>query len=572
MVKPKPLSPEQIQLFDKIAPEYADANKENKTNLINSLQIQLPNVSRSFIKKNLEKRIESKQVAIDPSLLSKFPNSQINYKGMNFDFHSQNNLLNGQFVKNYRCALCGSILTIKFYGGSKYSIVEHEHSHFLIPKEVQSINKKDIIKAQIMSNTKDWAIENRITSKIDIQLQLLKASDGKNVTIYDNDVVQIIKDVKKTIPKNNNELIQIQEFHSKKWVRSYSQGDFELLCLCYEECEKISARSKYLFVDATFKIAPSNYCQCLNFTVLDSVTNRYIPIGHVFMKKKSSSYYNAAFAEIGKFIEFRHFEICMCDFEYALISTAINYIGINKVRGCLFHYRQALYKKYIELKKVNNSKQLDVVLRIFSSLPFVSKSQFDSIIEFLNSNCNEFKDFMKYYNVQWKKNYSIIQKFSGANPVFTNDGLESYHSKLNSKIKTAHPKISEGIKILGELDENILTLNKNDIISGKFINRQIGWRETIQQINLELEKLYTLIGKAGPKIHLTSEQHAEDTHRNSDYETIIIPPISIENGDCYESTVDDQDLAKTLLIDFNEGLLNSHDKIFYNIKVVVPTF
>ena len=183
------------------------------------------------LKKNLEKRIQSKQVAIDPALLSKFPNSQINYKGMNFDFHSQNNLLNGQFVKNYRCALCGSILTIKFYGGSKYSIVEHEHSHFLIPKEVQSINKKDIIKAQIMSNTKDWAIENRITSKIDIQLQLLKASDGKNVTIYDNDVVQIIKDVKKTIPKNNNELIQIQEFHSKKWVRSYSQGDFELLCL-----------------------------------------------------------------------------------------------------------------------------------------------------------------------------------------------------------------------------------------------------------------------------------------------------------------------------------------------------
>ena len=251
----------------------------------------------------------------------------------------------------------------------------------------------------------------------------------------------------------------------------------------------------------------------------------------------------------------------MCDFEYALISTAINYIGINKVRGCLFHYRQALYKKYIELKKVNNSKQLDVVLRIFSSLPFVSKSQFDSIIV-----------FYEVLQCSMEKNYSIIQKFSGANPVFTNDGLESYHSKLNSKIKTAHPKISEGIKILGELDENILTLNKNDIISGKFINRQIGWRETIQQINLELEKLYTLIGKAGPKIHLTSEQHAEDTHRNSDYETIIIPPISIENGDCYESTVDDQDLAKTLLIDFNEGLLNSHDKIFYNIKVVVPTF
>ena len=559
MVKKKPLTPEQMQLFDKMGQNYKNSDRENKTKLIDSIHDQMPNVSRSFIKRNIRKRIQAEKIPVDASLLSKFPNAQIDYKGIKFNFHSENTYLNGQFVKNYRCALCGSMLTIKFHGGSQYSVVEHEHDHSLIPQKVKSINHKDIEKSQIMCNIKDWAVGNRITSKIDIQLKLLKACEGKNVTIHDTDIIQIVKDVKKTIPKNTNELIHVQEFHEKKWVRSYSQGDFELLCLCYEECERISQRSKYLFVDATFKIAPSNYCQCLNFTVLDSVTNRYIPICHIFMKKKSSSYYNAAFAEVSKFINFRHFEICMCDFEYALITTAINFVGPNKVRGCLFHYRQALYKKYKELKKTNNSKQLDIVLKIFSSLPFTSKNQFDSILDFLNANCNEFKEFMKYYNVQWKKHYTLIQKFSGANPVFTNDGLESYHAKLNNNIKNAHPKVSEAIKILGELDDNILTLNKNDINSGKFINRQIGWRETIQYINMELQQLYNDIGKNGPIIHLSSKQHAEDMHRLSDYDTVVVKPISIEDGDCYENKVDEQDLSKSLLVDFNEDDTNSEN-------------
>ena len=74
---------------------------------------------------------------------------------------------------------------------------------------------------------------------------------------------------------------------------------------------------------------------------------------------------------------------------------------------------------------------------------------------------------------------------------------------------------------------------------------------------MELQQLYNDIGKNRPIIHLSSKQHAED--RLSDYGTEVVKPISIEDGDCYENKVDEQDLSKSLLVDFNEDNTNSEN-------------
>ena len=511
-------------------------------------------LKRDYIKNQLLKSIAKISIDVPKEILAKFPKRCMIYNSNKFRFLSESVFLqNGHFKRFYSCSTCGASLNVEFCGGSNYIVNEkpHQHLNHFQNQQFSQINQNEKKKFELLINCSNWAKANYITSLNEIKLYILQNSQGHDYGINTLEIKQIIQDVKKNMPKNPNELINQENslYNGKKWVRSYVQGDYPLVLLLFDEAINIAQRSYYLFVDGTFKICPKNFKQVLNFTVLDPVSNRYVPICHIYLQSNTSNHYNAAFAELGKYINFSHFHFCATDFEQALINTAIKYIGTGKVHGCLFHYRQALYRRY--QKEKNHEKILLLLFEIFSFLPFLDKDQFNIITKFIHSHNEKFKQYDLYYQHFWVKKYDLIEKLSSPIPIFTNDCLESYHALLNKKISTPHPSLNISTKILAEVDDFILHSNTYDITHGIVKRRTVAWSETCTEIQRKLDEFYSILQIQGPQIDKSKIQKKYEIHNQSgaQFESVILKSSCIDLFEETNINIDEKELDQILNYD-----------------------
>ena len=96
-------------------------------------------------------------------------------------------------------------------------------------------------------------------------------------------------------------------------------------------------------VGATFKTVPVDFYQLLiiHCLVLDTI----IPVFYVLMSGKTRLLYDAVFLKIRSLSPQFNPETSVSDFEIALYSS-IKFVFGSNLQGCLFHYRQSLYRKW----------------------------------------------------------------------------------------------------------------------------------------------------------------------------------------------------------------------------------
>ena len=558
MPKPLLLHPSIINDIDSYAVEYNSADRNQKSQIIDKLANKFQ-LKRGFITKRLNaaSSILKEKVNISNEVLTKFPKHQFDYNGNHFQFQSEYILQNGHLKRIYRCSVCHAFLSVEFFGDNHYTVTENQHLH-LKTSSIKTTTVKDSQKYKILHSTAQWSKTTKTVSKNEIMLHALNECHDVDIKITDSDVKQIIKETKQYIPKTPSELTlpEHSQYNQKEWVRFSTMGEYNLLLLMYKEAEIVAKRSNFLFIDGTFKITPKPFQQTLNFTVLDPVTNRYIPIAHIFMKGKTEEAYKAALSQINIYLNLRHFTLCMTDFETSLINAVSYFVGPQKVYGCLFHYRQALYKKFASIKNNQNSELLYMLFQIYSSLPFLDETQFMTINKFLHDNNQQFLEYERYYQTTWVKRYALIEKLSSPIQIYTNDGIEAYHSLLNKMLPCAHPSISIASDKLAELDEKILNLNKQDIANGFYHKRVLGIIQTVTEINLKLQDLYNYLKIEGPKLdpsHIVQKYGNANAQIGSN-ETIILNNYindiyKIDDAILYQN---DKDLISALNTDFSE--------------------
>lgn len=111
------------------------------------------------------------------------------------------------------------------------------------------------------------------------------------------------------------------------------------------------AKVSYIFVDATFKIAPKNFYQVLNMLGYEEETNFTMPIAHVLMTNKSYLSYKKIFREIKDLIKQYNIDISFdriifkCDFQKSLLKSIREEFEKVKICGCFFHFIKSLWKK-----------------------------------------------------------------------------------------------------------------------------------------------------------------------------------------------------------------------------------
>ena len=114
--------------------------------------------------------------------------------------------------------------------------------------------------------------------------------------------------------------------------------------------KKIRTRSHFFF-DGTFKVVPNMFDQLLNGMIWDEEEQTYIPLLWILMTGRTEFLYNYALNLIASAAgQARLSPLSItCDFELPLMNAFSKQFSLVNVNGCLFHLKQAVFKKCTSL-------------------------------------------------------------------------------------------------------------------------------------------------------------------------------------------------------------------------------
>ena len=128
-----------------------------------------------------------------------------------------------------------------------------------------------------------------------------------------------------------------------------------------------------IHADATFKVVPKKFYQLLIIHCVFS--DVLIPVFYALMTSKSRVLYDALFLCIRNFFPSFKPAKCVVDFETALYSS-IQFNFESQMQGCLFHYRQALWRKWSRLG-IDKDGELIKWLKKLMALPLLPEEKIE---------------------------------------------------------------------------------------------------------------------------------------------------------------------------------------------------
>jgi hypothetical protein len=267
-------------------------------------------------------------------------------------------------------------------------------------------------------------------------------------------------------PSQVKDVTRIVQGKEVVWVRktgvsmAYAAADSGLSLL---------AEYREWLIDGTFWCTPRPYYQVLNVMVV--VTENeivYAPCAHFLLTGQATEDYYEAFLALLKLVEFQKEPKLriIVDFEKAQKEAFIRAwcdMGYDRqnltISGCLFHYAQAVYRKYRRLGVGTGNRETSQMLSIFLWLPYFDAALVKDVLEKFEQAAG--KDslskvsakFLKYFKRTWMEDGVREMWVGGAeNSVSTNCAIESFHSQLNACFNKAHPSAKNLFDKLWGLD------------------------------------------------------------------------------------------------------------------------
>lgn len=204
-----------------------------------------------------------------------------------------------------------------------------------------------------------------------------------------------------------------------------------------------------LFLDGTFSVTPLKVQQL--FVIQTVINGRARPLAFALMESKDTKTYENLFRLLKLKIPSLSPSDIMLDFEISARNAARNIFPGVKVHGCMFHFCQALRRRYMDdsdvksliLKNVPNAK---LVIKMFMRLAFLPANQIPAGISAIKEKQRvwkfekKFEAFNKYFDRTWNGTFKP-QEWSGhALDQKTNNYMESLNSTL-TKLLGKNPSI-----------------------------------------------------------------------------------------------------------------------------------
>jgi hypothetical protein len=208
----------------------------------------------------------------------------------------------------------------------------------------------------------------------------------------------------------------------------------------------IMSKCKVWYVDATFKAVQRPFTQL--FSVHGFVKQddhiKQIPLCFVMMSRRSTEDYLAVMKYLRDVMENSRLKSVVLDFEAAVWRAITEVFPHVILRGCSFHWRQALVRKISELglaptyRKKRNTHQFMKQILCLNYLPHEQiEAIFTSLRQLvLPTHPLALHNFMQYIEDTWISS-SVFkpQKWSVCgHAIRTNNDVEGWHARLNRLI------------------------------------------------------------------------------------------------------------------------------------------
>jgi hypothetical protein len=220
--------------------------------------------------------------------------------------------------------------------------------------------------------------------------------------------------------------------------------------------------------DGTFDTVPRTFFQL--FTIFGCFERHSIPLIFCLMTTKTEAAYLALFEKLTDLLPQFNPATAMGDFEPASRNAIQEVFPEIEMRSCFFHFSQAVFRKIITLGLTTAFKDnhgFNRWAKAVMSLPLLpSENMFPTwnvleqqFIDLEVVDQLKLTQFKEYFRNQWINGFHptelAVQDYESA----TNNGAESFHSKLKFLIKVSHPNIWRFMQVLN----NVIKDSRNDI-------------------------------------------------------------------------------------------------------------
>lgn len=236
-----------------------------------------------------------------------------------------------------------------------------------------------------------------------------------------------------------------------------------------EENATHARHSTVLLADGTFKVSPSEFYQV--YIIYYQLFGKILPAFYCLLPSKSETTYSRLFEQLKIIMEDNHPDYFIVDHENAVIKTFKEQFPTTKIRLCLFHFGQTIFRKIAELglsTEYMNNENSRLHMKMLMSLAFVPEDQvqvvfrilkgkmlalnnpkIDDLLLYFEKNYIEFSN--EYFNINsWNAFERLLEKV----PLTTNN-LESFNNYLKEKCSKSHPSMLSLIITLRTIQNEI---------------------------------------------------------------------------------------------------------------------
>ena len=224
--------------------------------------------------------------------------------------------------------------------------------------------------------------------------------------------------------------------------------------------------------------------------VFDEQTDKFVPVFYVLLTTKNEAIYRHALHWVKVAVGHKINPASVtCDFKKALHNAVKMEFPHSIINGCLFHWKQAIYRKVMSLKFDEPVIDRFKDRLVFEQLTLIPPNEIRTygipyVREIINfdlssSNMKKMEMFWEYFENFWLSSPSFIMSWNvkhhppylAKKMMRTNNGLERYNCTLSDLFNQLCPSLINFIKIL-ELEARNQIDYLDNIRKGLVINRK----------------------------------------------------------------------------------------------------
>ena len=200
--------------------------------------------------------------------------------------------------------------------------------------------------------------------------------------------------------------------------------------------------------DGTFQTVPKQFVQL--WTIFVSVGRHTMPAIHCLMTSKSQELYTGILENLVANIPQFKPMASMSDWEPAPRNAFKEIYPQIRIYGCWFHFTQCIWAKTQKLGLTQSFKDNIQVAKYIRQLMAIAFLPADLIIPTYSlietptlpvDHLLKLEKLKKYFRKRWLNQIPHEELSVYEINITTNNGAESYHSKLKSRIRCNHPRI-----------------------------------------------------------------------------------------------------------------------------------